>query len=70
MRKWSKKILNENGWIKNGRYWPGGREYFYTKGKLDVRVSMDYHYILTYCGAQMRQINSIEELKEYELTGR
>lgn len=66
----TEKILNENGWVFDYFYPAGNENMFKNNRGRNIRVALDFSYVLTYSGYPTRQINSIEDLEEYSKTGK
>jgi len=75
--KISIKELEDLGWRFDFIYW-AGMENMYVKNRRNIRVG-NYHkgeslpeaeYILTYSGYPTRDIESIDDLNQYEITGK
>lgn len=65
----TEKELNELGWKLKYYYGPG-QENMYEKNRREIRVALNFSYILTYSGHPTRQIEDVEDLNQYELTGK
>lgn len=65
------KELNQHGWKKKGRYYPGGnKEYIYVKNGKQLRVNINPPYVMRHSGdyqhGDRSEVCDFDDLKEYE----